>query len=156
MLTDPVTAISQHLKFRREKKIPPSYHHRHFSSEPRRPRQTPRRIHPPIVTHHVSRSLPGPLHGHPERLQRQRRRIHHRHGCRQPLRRVHLRRVLRASASEARRPDSLQGLRTPCAVQGADEAVSCSTVLSGFLPIFPETSTDFSFQMYSMVQFEAR
>ena len=81
----------------------------------------------PISTQkYVSRNLPGPLHGHPEQLRQPSRRFRQRHGHRQPLSHLPVRRVLCPCSPEAWRPDSLQGLRSPCVVQGADQAVRIS------------------------------
>lgn len=77
-------------------------------------------IHKLPSNNHVARSLPSPLPGRPERLRRRpRRRLHG-----GPRRHLPLRRLQLQGVPEARRPDPVQGVRTPRAVQGADEEVS--------------------------------
>jgi hypothetical protein len=134
MMTHPlVLYLTKHLKSRFEKKKHPtltsSSQYYHTTSYLLRDHQIapPRHIftQPNTFTNDVSRSVPGPLDGCADRL-RHPRRIRQRHERRQPLGRLPLRRVLCPRPSQARRPDPLQGLWSPCAVQGADEAVSLS------------------------------
>lgn len=81
---------------------------------------------PLSTSNDVSRNLPGPRDGHPEQLRHPSRRFWQCHGHRQPLSYLPVRRVLCPCSSQARRPDPLQGLRSPCAVQRADQAVRFS------------------------------
>lgn len=111
----------------------------------------------PQTIQNVSRSLPGPRLRlrKPERFQ-QWYRIR-RHGHRLSLRCLPVRRVLCPCPRQEGRSDSLQGLWSPCALQGAYQAVRSPFTLKLLRKSsFDCALADFFFLLDSMVQFEAR
>lgn len=106
----------------------PSINHRFHNPPPTKPTNT---------SHHVPRTIPTPRNRLANRLRRHHRRIQHRlPSVRQRFRRhtapgaLPVRRLRQQGHAEARRPNSLQGVRIPCAVQGEDEQVSFSFFFS--------------------------